>query len=162
MMQARTRCPWRTTRTSRPIHPLAATKMSPHASIETLHKAALLHRHPQGEQMDLSLGDALNASCADLHSLSPSQLSTLLWSVCRLEMKQASECQALANFVCQTPQALLDHDPTTSELSICLWSMVRLKDLISYPARFKYWFKVVIKAVSQRAYELRASDITCH
>ena len=151
--------------TRQPSPQLLVTHASPsETSIEMLHQAALTHRQ-KGEKLPvehkLEWGTALSASCDDLNSLTPTQLSTLLWSVCRLGLTGSSESRLLATYISQTPAALLDHDVTASELSVCLWSMVRLKDLIAHQNSFKSWFKSIISAINLRAYELRSSDITC-
>lgn len=159
--------------------PLSLMIMS-HAStsdeyIEILHQAASdrLHRRERlimdekAMQESLAVKEAISSlsSSQDLSSLSLSHLSTLLWSICRLGLYRSRDqsvlasCKAIASHSCD-PGFSLGLDTTTSEVVMMVWSMSRLKPLVTPAAHFKPWFKKIVGMIISRMYELRPSDIT--
>ena len=165
------------------LHSLAHSSLVAHASasdapIDFLHKLASnqqVRKQKIGDmaiEQDETVKDALSSiTCMDLNSLSPSHLSTLLWSICRLGLNASSDesvlwsCRAIASHTCATYPNLLrdqhgDQDASPSELTFLVWAMSRMKTLVSPPASFASWFKSVVGVISLHAHELRPCDIT--
>jgi hypothetical protein len=164
---------WRS-RQSLPVSPhpsLAAHASASDTYIEILHKAASGWRHKgveiamQEEIRTESITNAISSACTDMDSLSPSHLSTLLWSICRLGLNASSDesllksCREIATLTVNR-DLLSDHDTTSSDLVTMVWSMSRLKTLVSPPSCFKSWLKKAIGIISSRAHELTPSHIT--